>query len=92
MRFLRVRNAEREHHLALPQRNGVDQRSLNLLRHQLIAGLNQANLRRHLNGNVARKFEVVELLFKAIRLVGQILCRLCILGQLRTAPPYRTRL
>ena len=48
-RFLRMADAKRQNNLILPQRNRIHQCRLDLLRHQLIIVLDQADLRRHLD-------------------------------------------
>ena len=73
--------AQCQHHLTFPQRNRVDQRRLDLFRHQCIVILNQTNLRRHLQGDRARQLQIVNLLFEPIAGVGQIVCLLCVFRQ-----------
>ena len=76
-----VLHAQRQHHLALPQRDGVHQRGLDLLDHQRVVVLQQAGLGTHLDGHHAGQLQIVQLLFKAVAQVHQIVVRLGILGQ-----------
>ena len=70
-----------QHHLVLPQGDGVDDGGLDLLSHHGVVVLQQADLRPHLQADVAGQLQIIELLFKAFALVGQITSRLCILRQ-----------
>ena len=75
-------NAQRQHHLVLPQRDGVDDSSLDLLGHHRVIGLDQPDLGPHLDGNIAGQLQIVQLFLKPVAEIGQIAGRLCILGQL----------
>ena len=75
-------DAQRQHHLVLPQRDRVHDGRLDLLGHHRVVGLDQADLRAHLDGHIAGQLQIVELLFKAVTQVGQVAGGLGILGQL----------
>ena len=75
-------NAQRQHHLVLPQRDGVDDGSLDLLGHHRVIGLDQPDLGAHLDRNIAGQLQIVQLFLKPVAEIGQIAGRLCILGQL----------
>ena len=70
-----------QHHLALPQGNGVHQRGLDLLDHQGIVILQQTGLRTHLNGHHTGQLQIVDLLFKPVAHADQVVIGLCILGK-----------
>ena len=70
-----------QHHLTLPQRNGIDQCGLNLLRNHGIIILYQADLRSHLNGNHAGQLQIVNLFLKAVHQGEHIVYRLGVLRQ-----------
>ena len=74
-------DANRQHHLALPERNRVDQRGLDLFRHCSIVALDQSDLGRHLHGNRPRQLQVVNLFLKTIAQLCQILRLLRVLRQ-----------
>ena len=75
-------DAQRQHHLVLPQRDRVHDGRLDLLGHHRVVGLDQADLRAHLDGHIAGQLQIVELLLKAVTQVGQVAGGLGILGQL----------
>ena len=79
--FLRMCDAESEDHLALPERDGVDDGGLDLLRHHGVVVLDEADLRRHLETDVAGQLKVVDLLFEAGAEVREIPCLLGVFGQ-----------
>ena len=74
-------DAEGDDHLVLPERDGVDKSGLDLLRHHGIRALDEADLRRGLQRDLARELEVVDALLEAVALLGEIACRLGILGE-----------
>ena len=76
-----VLHAQRQHHLALPQGDGVHQRGLDLLDHQRVVVLQKPGLRAHLNGHYAGQLQIVELLLKAVAQAHQIVVRLGVLRQ-----------
>ena len=78
--LLGVVDAQVQHHLALPQGNGVDQRGLNLLGHERVVVLEHADLGTHLQGHHPGQLQVVELLLKAVDEVGIVVGRLGVLG------------
>ena len=75
-------NAQRQHHLVLPQRDGVDDGGLDLLGHHRVIGLDQPDLGAHLDRNIAGQLQIVQLFLKPVAEIGQIAGCLCILGQL----------
>ena len=75
-------HAERNHHLALPQRDCVDDRGLDFLDHHCIARLNEADLRRRLDRDHPCQFQIMNLLFKTVTLILKILRCLRILRQI----------
>ena len=77
-------DAQGQHHLVLPQGDGVHDGGLNLLGHHRVVGLDQADLRAHLDGDVAGQLQIVELFLKAVAHIGQVAGGLGILGQLGT--------
>lgn len=79
--LLAVGQTQCQHHLVLPQGDGVDDGGLDLLCHHGVVVLQQADLRPHLQADVAGQLQIIELLLKAFALVGQITSRLCILRQ-----------
>ena len=70
-----------QHHLVLPQRDGVDDGGLDLFRHHGVVVLQKADLRAHLQADVASELQIVELFLKPLALVGQIAGCLCVLRQ-----------
>ena len=74
-------NAQRQDHLALPQRNGVDQGGLDLFRHQRIVVLDHPDLRRHLQADDPGQLQIVQLLLKALALIGKVVGPLRVLRQ-----------
>ena len=72
-------NAQTENHLALPQRQCVDQCGLDLLRHLNVAVLDHTDLRRVLQADIAGELQVIKLLLEALTFVCQIICFLRIL-------------
>ena len=72
---------QRQNHLVLPQRDGIDDGGLDLLGHHGVVVLQQTDLRAHLQADVAGQLQIIELLFKALTLVGQITGGLCVLRQ-----------
>ena len=75
-------HAQRQHHLVFPQRDGVDDGGLNLLRHHGVVGLDEPDLRAHLDGDVAGQLQIVQLFLKPVAQVGQIAGGLRVLRQL----------
>ena len=76
-----VGHTQGQHHLALPQGNGVHQSGLDFLRHDLIVILHQADLGAHLDADHPGQFQVVELLLKALAHSVHIVGRLGVLGE-----------
>ena len=74
-----VLHAQSQHHLALPQGNGVDQRGLDLLQHEGVVVLDQTGLGAHLDGDHAGELQIVDLLLKAVAQVGVVVVSLGIL-------------
>ena len=72
---------QRQHHLVLPQRDGVDDGGLDLLSHHGVVVLQQADLGAHLQADVPGQLQIVQLFLKALALVRQITGGLSILGQ-----------
>ena len=70
-----------QNHLALPQRNRIHQRGLNLFHHHGIIALNQTNLRSRLHGDGLGQLQIMKLLLKAVTHGIQISCCLRILCQ-----------
>ena len=75
-----VRNAEREHHLALPQRNGVHDGGLDLLDERDLVVLHEADLRRRLHGDGAGEVEIAKLFLEARAHGLEVLRSLGVLG------------
>ena len=65
-------HAQGQNHLVLPQGDGVHNGGLDLFSHHRIVGLDQADLWAHLDGDIAGQLQVIQLLFKAVALVGQV--------------------
>ena len=63
--LFRIRDAERQNHLALPQRNGIHDGGLDFLDQRDFVVLHEADLRRGLHGDGTREVEVGKLLFEA---------------------------
>ena len=78
-----VLDAERDNHLVLPQRDGIDNRRLDFFRHGRIARLHESDLRSRLQGHRACQFQVMQFLFKTVALVGKVFGFLHILRQSR---------
>ena len=76
-----VLQAQRQHHLALPQGDGVHQRGLDLLDHLGVVVLQQAGLGAHLDGHHTGQFQIVELLFEPVAQAHQIVVGLRILRE-----------
>ena len=76
-----VLQAQRQHHLALPQGDGVHQRGLDLLDHLGVVVLQQAGLGAHLDRHHAGQFQIVELLFEPVAQAHQIVVGLRILRE-----------
>ena len=74
-----VLQPQRQHHLALPQGNGVHQRGLDLLDHQRVVVLQQPGLGAHLHRHHPGQLQIVDLLFKPVAQVHQIVIGLCVL-------------
>ena len=60
-----------QHHLALPQGDGVHQGGLDLLQHQGVVVLEQTGLGAHLDGDHPGELQVVDLLLKPAAQVGE---------------------
>ena len=58
--------------LALPQRNGAEDRRLDLIHQHFVVVLDEADLRRCLDGDGFAQLQIVDLLFKAIYRVLKI--------------------
>ena len=67
-------------HLALPQRDGVDDGGLDALGEHIVVGLHQADLRAHLHGDHARELEIVDALFKALNELAEVVGSLSVGG------------
>ena len=74
-------HAEREHHLALPEGDGIDERGLDLFDHQRVVVLEKSRLWAHLERHHARELQVMQLLFKALALLRVVVVGLRILGK-----------
>ena len=74
-------HAEPQHHLALPEGNGVHDGGLDLLGHEKVVVLDHADLRGHLQRDRARQLKIVQLLFKAADEVREVVHSLRVLGQ-----------
>ena len=77
-------DAERQHHLVLPQRDGVEHGGLDLFDKRGVVVLDHADLRRGLQRDHARQLQIVELLFEPDAFVFKIIGRLRILRQIRS--------
>ena len=78
-----VLHAQGQHHLALPQGDGVHQGGLDLLDHQRVVVLQKPGLGAHLHGYHAGQLQIVQLLLKAVAQVHQVVVGLGVLGQTR---------
>ena len=78
-RLCRMCNSQCQHHLTLPERNRIYNHSLNFLHHTGIIILDQTDLRCRLHGNRTRQLQIMQLLFKTVALLIQILRNLRIL-------------
>ena len=65
-------HAKCQHHLALPERQGIGKGGLNPFHQQTVVVLEQPDLRRHLNGDLAGQLQVMQLLFKPVALGGEV--------------------
>ena len=74
-----VLQAQSQHHLALPQGDGVHQRGLDLLQHEGVVILQKPGLGAHLHGDHAGELQVVDLLLKAVAQVGKVVVGLGVL-------------
>ena len=72
-------HSKSKHHLTLPERNRIYNHSLNFLHHTGIIILDQTDLRCRLHGNRTRQLQIMQLLFKTVALLIQILRNLRIL-------------
>ena len=70
--FLLVRKAEGDDDLALPERDGVVEGALDALGEHAVVVLDQADLRRGLDGDGLAELEVVDFLFKAVDGIAEI--------------------
>ena len=85
-------HAYRQYHLALPERDRIDKRRLYFFGHRRIVALYHTYLRRHLHCHRAGQLQIVNLFFKTVAQLRQILCLLCILrkpAQLGTSQKLR---
>mgnify|MGYP000846907377 FL=1 len=64
--------AQRNHNLALPKRQGVGKRALDTLHQQAVVALQQADLRSHLQGYGSGQLQIVQLFLKPVAGGGQI--------------------
>ena len=80
-RLLGVVHAQPQHHLALPEGDGVHDGGLDLLGHEKVVILDHADLRGHLQGDRAGQLQIVQLLLKAADEVREIVHGLRVLGQ-----------
>ena len=80
-RLLGVVHAQPQHHLALPEGDGVHDGGLDLLGHKKVVILDHADLRGHLQGDRAGQLKIVQLLLKAADEVREIVHGLRVLGQ-----------
>ena len=70
-----------QHHLVLPQRDGVHDSGLDLFCHHGIVVLQQTDLGTHLQTDVAGQLQIIQLFLKALALVGKVAGGLCVLRQ-----------
>ena len=73
--------AQGQHHLVLPQGDGVHDGGLDLFRHHGVVVLQQPDLGAHLQADVAGQLQIIQLFLKALALVGKVAGGLCILRQ-----------
>ena len=71
--------AEGQHHLALPQGDGVHQRGLDLLQHLGVVVLQQAGLGAHLHRDHPGQLQIVELLLEPVQQVCKVVAGLSVL-------------
>ena len=76
-----VLHAQRQHHLTLPQGDGVHKGGLDLLDHQRVVVLQEPGLGAHLDGHHAGQLQIVELLLKPVAQAHQVVVRLGVLRQ-----------
>ena len=81
--LLGVVQRQSQHHLVLPEGDGVDDRGADLLGHQAVVILHHADLRCHLHGDGARQLKVVYLLLEAAYEVCEIVRGLRVFGKPR---------
>ena len=79
--FFGMIHGQAEDHLALPERDGVDDGGADLLGHEGVVVLNHTDLRRHLQRDRTRQLKVVYLLLKAADHIGKVVRSLRVLGQ-----------
>ena len=82
-------HAKSQHHLALPQGNGVHQGGLDFLHHQRVVVLEQPGLGAHLDGDHPGQLQVVELFLKPLAHLHLVVVGLGVLlgaGLLRLGP------
>ena len=72
-------DSDSQNHLALPERDSIDDGRLDLLRHQCIIILHQTDLRSHLNGDHTGQLQIMDLLLKPVAERRHIVDRLRIL-------------
>ena len=61
-----------DHDLAFPQRDGAEYRGLDLIHQHFVVVLDEADLRRCLDGDGFAQLQIVDLLFKAVYRVLKI--------------------
>ena len=81
--LLRIRDAERQDHLAFPQWNGVHDGGLDFLDQRDFIVLHETNLRCGLHGDGAREVEVGKLLLEARAHGVEVLCGLRVFSATR---------
>ena len=74
-----VLQSQGQHHLALPQGDGIHQGGLDLLHHQRVVVLQQPGLGPHLDGDHPGQLQIVELLFKPLAHLREIVVGLGVL-------------
>ena len=82
-RLLGVRETEGDEHLALPQRDGVDDGRLDLFAHNAVVVLNESDLRRHLYRYHTGKLKIVDLLLESVAEGCKVVRLLRVLGKTR---------
>ena len=75
-----VRNAEREHHLAFPQGDGIHDGGLDFLDKRDLVVLHETDLRRRLHGDGAGEVQIAKLLLEARAHGLEVLRSLSVLG------------